>query len=533
MNTTTATKRAVFSRLGFSRPTGKTIALAALPGLILVLGFVLMSSMMPIYSGLQYLDYDPAYQYLFNGAALMKGYGPTHTDHPGTPVQLLMGVISIISWSIVRLSGLTSQAYPLSVVTHPEEYLRIIMTVFLLMNCVAIYFLGSVVSKYTRIAAAGIACQAGYLLLGVLFPRMFHATPEAVHFLAATSLMITLAPVIFEGQDCSNRRAILVGLFLGLGAASKVTFLPLFFLTLLLRQPQAIFRALSAGFLFTLLLVLPIIDKLKELVTWLLRVATHDGTYGEGKANVIDWTLVPERAALVFAAEPLLIVVAISLFVVILFSRTVEKRTAAIFGLAIGSLLFLTLKHFGIHYLTPAAAIAPAVVIWAVSRFSAPRWLYMIFGAIALVFGIASLQNLSSVFVKERHLRTENETAVNEVIARFKNPVLISAYRSGFRPWAIQFGLASSNIKFARRIPNALSEEDLFYNSNSKSLYRIRSAQVDWSYLEQFEKAGRSVLVVQPRGTRIDQQTVPTETLLDQGFGDTVERIIVTVPDKR
>lgn len=56
--------------------------------ILLITGLVLIGYMSPIYSGLQGLDYDPAYQYLFNGAGLMKGYNPSHTDHPGTPVGL-------------------------------------------------------------------------------------------------------------------------------------------------------------------------------------------------------------------------------------------------------------------------------------------------------------------------------------------------------------------------------------------------------------------------------------------------------------
>jgi hypothetical protein len=35
-------------------------------------------------------------------------------------------------------------------------------------------------------------------------------------------------------------------------------------------------------------------------------------------------------------------------------------------------------------------------------------------------------------------------------------------------------------------------------------------------------------LLIQSRDNKVDQATAPTETILDQGYGDTVERIIVT-----
>jgi len=59
--------------------------------MMLIGGLVMIGYMSPIYSGLQALDYDPAYPYLFNGAGLMKGYNPSLVEHPGTPVQILTG----------------------------------------------------------------------------------------------------------------------------------------------------------------------------------------------------------------------------------------------------------------------------------------------------------------------------------------------------------------------------------------------------------------------------------------------------------
>src|SRR6478735_6347588 len=116
--------------------SGSSIALLICPAVMLIFGLVIAGYMTPIYSGLQHLDYDPAYQYLFNGAALMKGYGPSHTDHPGTPVQLLIGLISVASWSIATLGGLTSLPFPQYVAANPEQCLRAVMTIFLAMNCI-------------------------------------------------------------------------------------------------------------------------------------------------------------------------------------------------------------------------------------------------------------------------------------------------------------------------------------------------------------------------------------------------------------
>jgi uncharacterized membrane protein YjjB (DUF3815 family) len=273
------------------------------------------------------------------------------------------------------------------------------------------------------------------------------------------------------------------------------------------------------------------IDRLKSMFGWLISIATHNGRYGEGAAGLLDWAMIPERAGLIASAEPLLIVAAISLTIVILLSKSRDKWTAGVMAVAIGVLIFLTLKHFAIHYLMPAAAIAPVVIVWALSRSARRRSPYIIAATMALVPGIASIRGTVSTFADDRSLRNENEKAINEVLARYQNPVVIGAYRASYRPWAVQFGLAWADRKFARLIPGAMAEDILAYDSNRKKLLRSDAGPIEWSYLDRFEKAGRAVLIVQPPRTKIEPQTAQTETLLDQGFGDTVERIIVSPKD--
>ena len=482
------------------------IPLLILPTLMLIIGLVMISYISPIYSGVQWLDYDPAYQYLFNGAALMKGYGPSHTDHPGTPAQLLIGLITLFSWCIATLGGLTSLPFPQSVATSPEAYLRVVMTAFLVMNCAAVHFVGLAIARSTRAITAGLACQSAYFLLGPLFPRIFHAAPEAMLFLAGAALMAVLAPVIFDHEECSDRRAVAVGVFLGLGVCSKVTFFPLFLLALVLKRPRPVFIALSSGVLFFFVFALPIIDKLKGVFSWLTVIGTHQGTYGEGGTGFIDWSAVPERARLIALAEPLLIVAAIALTAIILVSKPRDRLTAAVMALALGGLTFLTLKHFAIHYLMPAVAIAPAVIVWAMSRFSNRQMPYLTGATVALVLGAFSIQNTISAFADERSLRSQNEKAVNEVLAKYQNPVVIHTYRSGYKPWAVHFGLAAADLKFMRLVPGALAGDTVAYDAGLKKLWRRDTRALEWSYLDQFEKAGRAVLIVQPRNTKSNRR---------------------------
>lgn len=508
-------------------PSGSSIALMVCPVVLLVCGLVLLRYMSPIYSGVGGMDYDPAYAYLFNGTALMQGYRPLLTDHPGTPVQLLIGLIAIISWSLAKLSGLTSLSFAPSVVEHAEQYLLVIMSCLLIAVAFTVWRLGAAVAKSTGVTAAGIACQSGYFLLGALFPRTFYSAPEAMVFLAGVALMTVLVPVIFGNEDCSDRRAIAAGVFLGLGTASKVIFCPLFALVLLLKRPRPILIATASGVLFTIIFLLPIIDRLRGLFNFLTVVAGHTGIYGEGEARFIDWAPIPGRIRETIAAEPLLLVAVIALAGVVLFAKSRDKWLAAVMAFTVGVAVFLTLKHFAIHYLMPVVAIVPAMIIWALSRFAARSYPYLIVAAIAATFGIRPFLDTASTFASTRALHSENEKAIQEILAKFDNPVMIGAFRSGDRTFALQFGLSRADVKYQNLTPGAL-RDNLSYHSNLKVLWRNDKGPVDWSYLDQFEKAGRAVLIVQPVRPKIDPQTVKTETLLDRGVGDSLERIIVS-----
>lgn len=505
------------------------IALLILPAIILVAGLVMIGQMSPIYSGLRNLDYDPAYPYLFNGVGLMKGYNPGLIEHPGTTVQLMAGIISIVSWSAARLCGLTALAFPASVGANPEEYLRIIMTVFLAMNCAMIWWLGSSIARSANVLAAGVACQCGYLLFGSLFPRIFHLGAETFLFLAAAGLMATLAPALFADKECSDKRAWAVGFFVGLGICSKINFFPLALLVLLLRRRRPIAIAMSASALFALFFLIPILGQSRQVISWLIVLASHDGAHGSGTAGPIDWAAVPERFGKIVTAEPLLVVAATALMAVIAFSGSRDRRKAIIISAAAGTVVLLVVKNFSIHYLVPAVAIAPAAIVWAIGRLPRKSRVYAAAAAAAAAIGITSTWNLSSAFAQERALRRTNERAIADAIAKYDNPVVIGNYRAGYKPLAILMGLTWSDWKFARQFPQTAAPDFLTYIAGQKKLWRPHSGPVDWSYLAQFEKAGRAVLIIESRGSdAIETQAARIEPVLDQGFGDTLGRIVLT-----
>ena len=86
-----------------------------IPTFILILSVLLKLAAGPFW---QYSD--PCYIYLFNALNMVKGVAPTHIDHPGTPLQLL---ILFIIW-FVNI-GHSTQEVLNKVLTNPDFYLSL------------------------------------------------------------------------------------------------------------------------------------------------------------------------------------------------------------------------------------------------------------------------------------------------------------------------------------------------------------------------------------------------------------------------
>ena len=91
---------------------------------------------------------DPDYAYLLNGINILRWHAPTQIDHPGTPVQLIAGLVSGFVWLIrTPFNGWISPAD--DVVLHPELYLLVIRLVLNALSSVALFALGWCIFRCT------------------------------------------------------------------------------------------------------------------------------------------------------------------------------------------------------------------------------------------------------------------------------------------------------------------------------------------------------------------------------------------------
>jgi hypothetical protein len=519
----------------------RRLPLLIVPLLVALTTGVLLHLIAPIYAGLVPYDYDPAYIYLFNGLGIVEGHVPRHVDHPGTPLQVLIGVIVFAAHAVMRLTGATASDIGASVMAAPETYLAVVSAVTLALNVFAIFYLGLRVLRATARIELALAAQAGPLLLGALIPHMGYVSAEVLVIFAAVMTAACLADLLLRETPLNRQetRTAIAGsaFFIALGLTTKVTSLPLLLLPFLFRTRRDIVLcfALIAGFAFIILL--PILPELPRVMAWLLSILTHRGRYGAGEQGFIDIAALPGRLSQLIAANAFLFATAVLLAITGLVALARRRpdtddraplRTVAIF-LGIAALqLLMTLKHFGLHYMLPAFCVYSIAFVYALTRLM-PRGSAkhvrslagLAFGA-ALTIGGAQFLWTYQASRAEAQVRDIAVAEIERTLARYPNALVVGSFRSRERHFAIRYALEFVAPDLAARLatfqPNTLS-----YNRWEENLMIPGGPKRDLGYLNEVIATSRTVLFVVP--SDLDLPNLIGERLLQIPGRETVFRV--------
>lgn len=235
-------------------------------------------------------DYDPAYCYLLNSVnnASLKATG--HVDHPGTTAQVFGAVVL----RVYHLLNRSEQAeLHTAVLKDPERHLFVMTYAFLGFNCLFLFFSGIVAFKGTGKPWLAVLLQtAPFFSAMALYNGLTHISQESMLFLSAMMMLTLVSWQFFPGLKKSSRRNILLfAIVTGFGMASKVTFLPLVILPLILipgLRNKLWYSLASAGAF--VLITFPIWTQYGRMLGWLMRLTAHSGRYGSGSIGVIDST---------------------------------------------------------------------------------------------------------------------------------------------------------------------------------------------------------------------------------------------------
>jgi len=518
----------------------RRLTLLIVPLLVAIYAGTLLHLASPIYAGLVPYDYDPAYIYLFNGFGIVEGYVPRHIDHPGTPLQVLIGAIVLAIHSCMRLAGFRPTDIDASMMALPETYLAVISTVMLALNAVAIFYLGLRVLRATARIELALAAQSGFLLLGAMTPRVGYVSAEVLAVFAATMTAAFLADLLLRPAPLSRpeTRAAVTGsaFFIVLGLTTKITCLPLLLLPFLFRTRRDVVWCfvLIAG--FAVLMLLPILPELPRVIAWFLSILTHRGRYGYGEEGFLDIAALSDRLYQLVAANGFLFATAalLALAGVVALKRKADAdrastlRTVAIFlGTAALSLL-MTLKHFGLYYMLPAFCVFSIAFVYALTQLvpnGSQRLLRTLAGisfGTAVVIGAVQFLSTYQATRAEAQERDAAVAAIERVVVRHRNALVVGSFRSRERRFALQYALEFVAPDLAARLakfqPNALS-----FNRWREALTFPGAPDRSLDYLNEVIATGRTVLFVVPGD--LDLPNLVGEPLLQIPGRETVLRV--------
>ena len=247
-----------------------------------------------------YIDYDPEMAYFFSSLSFLNGTPIAYIDHPGTPVQMLGGLLFWLTAPFLRLGGEDLVRYHTQ---NPALFLGMAHTTILLLNLGAVAVVGSIFFKGRGVS--------GHLLAAALTALFFIANPmdiylssvfthNAFNFFGGSLLLALVYRVVRRGGTPRLRDVALYSFAAGVLTAVTIYFatwalgILLAFALWALFAHQGRLRAISIALLsggcsllgfFTA--TLPILGSYPRLFQWILDLATHKGFYGSGEVGMV------------------------------------------------------------------------------------------------------------------------------------------------------------------------------------------------------------------------------------------------------
>lgn len=261
------------------------IPLLVIPILFFITGNILKNIQGPYYLNF----YDPSYVYLINALNLAQGFGVGHFDHPGTTVQLITAIIvKIYHWISNADSDIVKD-----VLSRPENYLRVANLVFLFISTITLFTAGIFTYKISNNLFLSFIIQLSPFVSMQIFYGVIIITPDNFLIFVSICFLTLLIYYLYNAtalQSVTSLKFLLLfSVVCGIGVATKLNFIPLFIIPLILiqnRKNKILFLFFS--FVAFLIFVLPAISNYSRFIEWVQRLLVFSGHYGTGSAVVID-----------------------------------------------------------------------------------------------------------------------------------------------------------------------------------------------------------------------------------------------------
>jgi len=426
-------------------------AFLIVPSIVFIFSILLKSAAGPYWLA---SNFDPAYQYLVNGLRLLKGLVPNHTDHPGTPLQMLCGAVC---W-VFNIGHSVSQTAT-RVFISPEFYLHTVCVVLAGLAFCTSFLLAAYVYRKTNDGIAALLTQLpvlSFLILkswdpyapfSTVLPVVANVFPETLLISVVNLFNMCLLKIFFAKASKDEYPAVVSwGFISGLGVAVKITFIPLLVIPwiILSWKNKIIFTiVLAASFI---LWTLPIVSVYPTLWHWVVNIVTHKGSLGLGGAGLMEKHEYFMNWGNIFHEHKILIIF-LFLAMVLCFGQLVMKKwgreTSFICVTAFGIILQFAAvaKNPGMHYLSPGMGLFSVLfflLYW--QGASHHPWAKRIVGILVLVSILLGTWQANAYRLKLADAAKDMLAFYQHIHEEYKGFNFVGFYRSSGQEAALSFG---------------------------------------------------------------------------------------------
>lgn len=319
---------------------------------------------------------DPEYPYLLNGlnCSMLQFSNIGHTDHPGTPFQMLTGLVIRVTHVLIGQGPLVQD-----VLSRPEMYIAAGSLFLSILTFLLILWLGRVAMRNNGKLTGAIILQSTFVLSTILIELQLRYTPDRIMVIYNLILAGLTVKYFFTENYADRKYAILSGILMGISLATKFNYLPALIIPLLVipNFRNRIIYGCTALLAFFISLI-PILDKFNEFRRFISGIATHEGVYGSGAQQMINWKSFGRNAIELLSANPtftIILIFSIGLVLYYFFNRKKSQQTEryhiTLTGFILASFVgfLLISKHYKVVYYVPVLSLSGLALfmIWMIS----------------------------------------------------------------------------------------------------------------------------------------------------------------------
>lgn len=425
--------------------------LLALPVLLFITAESLRNTEGPFYFN---AGYDPNYVYAVSSLNIINSVRPVHADHPGSTVQILGA-------GLMLLSGKSVSEITESVLLNPEYYLLRFNSLLIFLNSICLFLSGLIIFRITKNLILTFIYQLTPFLSQTLIHEFTQTNPEIFimsMMMLFTALLFSYKNFVTGNNNFSLKYPLLFGIITGVCLASKITFMPILIIPLIILnglKSKMIFMSVCILTFFTI--TYPVMGSYKYFFSWIVNLLTHDSLYGKGENIVFNTHYILKNFGDLIINDLLFIIVLFSGILIFLYCRikNAEKSNKLKTDLMIlASLLitfilqiFIVSKHYNQHYLVPVLMLTSftAIIIFLnIENFILPvqkKLSDKIYNLILIICISVSAYNLVKVFNESGEYFKETVSLKNITDTSGINNILFNSYGSSDYEYGMKFSM--------------------------------------------------------------------------------------------